>query len=104
METYSSSAAPVFVDGLVGHIFPSEHGRVVGGWVGVVRLSQAERSHVGGCVGHVYEPGARRFVGGCVGVIPPSASNAQSAHRAASHSHRETRTAWGEEAIAEAAL
>ncbi len=104
METNSLLLAPVFVGGLVGHIYPAEPGRVVGGCVGVVRLSQAEARYVGGCVGQVCEPAARRFVGGCVGAISLRASTALPAARATKHSRRETRTAWGEEAIAEAAL
>lgn len=104
METYSSSVAPVFVGGLVGHFFPSEPGRVVGGCVGVVRLSQPERRHVGGCVGHVCEAAARRFVGGCVGAISLGVSHAQAAVHATTRVHRETRPVWGEEPIADAAL
>ena len=103
METNSSSVAPVFVGGLVGHVFPSGPGRVVGGCVGVVWLSDAERRHVGGCVGHVHERAARRFVGGCVGAISLLASNPPSTGDAAKQSHRETGTARGDEAIAEAA-
>lgn len=104
METNSSSVALVFAGGLVGQIFPSERGRVVGGCVGVVGLSQAERRAVGGCAGHAHEAAARRFVGGCVGGISLHGSSAQPTARATQPSHREIRTAWGEEVLAEAAL
>jgi hypothetical protein len=104
METYSSSVAPVFVGGLVGHIFPAEPGRAVGGCVGVVRLSHPERRHVGGCVGYVYEPAIRRFVGGCVGAISLRAPLAHPAVDAGKRSHRETWPAWREDPVAEAAV
>ena len=102
METYSSSLAPVFVGGLVGHTFSAEPGRAVGGCVGAVELSHPERRHVGGCVGHVYEPAIRRFVGGCVGAISLRASHTHGAIDAAKRSHRKTRHVWGDEPIAEA--
>jgi hypothetical protein len=101
METNSSSVAPVFVGGLVGHIFPPEPGRVVGGCVGIVRISPGGRRHVGGCVGHVSEVADRRFVGGCVGAISLRTPKAQPAGRVTKQPRRETRTVWGEEAIAE---
>jgi hypothetical protein len=104
METYSSSVAPVFVGGLVGHIFPPEPGRVVGGCVGIVRISLGDGRHVGGCVGHVCEVADRRFVGGCVGAISLHTPKAQPAGRVTKQSRRETPTVWGEEAIAVSAV
>jgi hypothetical protein len=101
METYSSSAAPAFVGGLAGHIFPPGPGRVVGGCVGVVRVSQAELRHVGGCVGHICQPADRRYVGGCVGSVALRARNADKVSRVKKPSRPETRTVWGEGAIAE---
>lgn len=100
METNSLLVGHVFAGGLVGHIVRSEHGGVVGGCVGAMRVSKTERRQVGGCAGHVHEPAARRFVGGCVGTILLRASSSQPAEPATKQPQRETRIAWGEEALA----
>jgi hypothetical protein len=104
METYLSSAAPIFVGGLAGHIFPPEPGRVVGGCVGIVRVSQGELRHVGGCVGHVCQPADRRYVGGCAGSIALHARSAETVSRATRPPRPEPRTVWGEGAIAESVV